>query len=160
MDTCSIWCCKHKLRKTRFYRVFWATRLSRNCSRPKRPFSGKAPPCGPRPLRLICNFRWTPSHEDRVGVVKPALEPERLEAGVGVAQDPTEGIIVEALRNIARLCVHNKPHRTLVVCDDAVGDAIASVACDRISGARRTNAPPRQVSAAASHPSTQLPPHA
>ena len=49
--------------------------------------------------------------ETGVGVVKPALEPKRLEAGVGVAQDTTEGVIVEALHDFARLRVHDEANR-------------------------------------------------
>ena len=49
----------------------------------KRPFSGMAPPCGPRPLRLICNFRWTPSLEDRVTGSPACLQPAGLRPSYG-----------------------------------------------------------------------------
>jgi hypothetical protein len=39
--------------------------------------------------------------EASVGIVKPALEPERLEAGIGVAEDAPEGVVVEPLRGFA-----------------------------------------------------------
>ena len=64
--------------------------------------------------------------EAGVGIVETALKTEWLEAGVGVAQDTSEGVVVEALHYLACFRVNDKPHRTLVVGDDAVGDAIAN----------------------------------
>ena len=63
--------------------------------------------------------------EARVGVVEPALKPERLEAGVGVDQHPPEGVVVEPLRDRAGRRVHDEAHRALVVGDDAVGGSAA-----------------------------------
>src|SRR5574344_375244 len=66
MHGCIIWHCKPTAAKARFHWIFRVLLQQVPISTPKWLFSGKAPPCEPRPLCLICNSRWTPSREDHV----------------------------------------------------------------------------------------------
>ena len=66
MHGCIIWRFKPRIAIPLFPVEFRGFGIEARRLIPQSPFSGKAPPCGPRPLRLICNFRWTPSLEDRV----------------------------------------------------------------------------------------------
>ena len=79
MHGCIIWRCKPCVGIQRFPVGFSVFGIEARRLAPQSPFSGKASPCGPRPLRLICNFRWTPSHEDRV-----TDTPYHVRAGTGL----------------------------------------------------------------------------
>ena len=79
MHGCIIWRCKPTAAKLRFHWIFRTLPQWMPIPTLQWPFSGKASPCGPRPLRLICNFRWTPSHEDRV-----TDTPYHVRAGTGL----------------------------------------------------------------------------
>ena len=79
MHGCIIWRCKPCVGIRRFPVGFSVFGIEARRLTPQSPFSGKASPCGPRPLRLICNFRWTPSHEDRV-----TDTPYHVRAGTGL----------------------------------------------------------------------------
>jgi hypothetical protein len=81
--------------------------------------------------------------EAGVGIVKPTLEPERLEAGVGVAQDSAKGIVVEPLRDFAA------GKDALLALDYAA----ESVALEGRQVARRQRRPARLDSAAPRHAS-------
>ena len=58
MHGCIIWHCKPRVAIPRFPVGFSVFRIEARRLARESPFSGKASPCGPRPLRLICNFRW------------------------------------------------------------------------------------------------------
>ena len=79
MHGCIIWRCKPTAAKARFHWIFRVLLQRVPISTPKWPFPGKAPPCEPRPLCLICNSRWTPSREDRV-----TDTPYHVRAGTGL----------------------------------------------------------------------------